>query len=101
MFVPAAASPEGKRGQAPCSRFRRSFRAACTTSIRFRARAAVSISVGVSVVSATPIAQVSGAAGWRVVEVSSACSKRRAHAVALRASVACSSTENSSGPRCG
>jgi hypothetical protein len=47
--------------------------------------------------SALPIAQVSGVARWSVVDALKGVLERRAHAVALRASVACSSTEPSSG----
>ena len=56
--------------QAPVSRLRRSLRIVCTISMRLLARAAVSISVVDSVVSAMPIAQVSGAAGWSAAELS-------------------------------
>ena len=82
---------------APLSRARRSLRTVWMTSIRRRAWTATSISV-LSAVSAIPIEQVTGDAGMLRPQASSMSSKRSSHTVARSASVACSSTENSSGP---
>ena len=92
----ALREPAGPSASPP--RVRRSLRTVWMTSMRRCARVAASISVMPLEVSARPTEQVTGPASISKETACSSSSKRSAQMLALRESVACSSTPNSSGP---